>query len=747
MVCLAAAFIYIYYTPPQYTRTSQITMKYDSNGRPTTSDILVFNNIGLLNHGISFSNEKHLVNSYVVWDVIVSNLKLNYGYSSINALRKKTPLYKDNPIEVILPEGIDSTGIDNIRFKIKKEGSSLSISDFKINGTGTGTKEMTVKTGMPVPTPAGKITLLPTTGFDEWDEGTIEFTYTSKPVYIPLMQTAIMQDQTQQFSTVIETSYTDFSAKRAEDILNYIPVAYTKVWNRQKNENAAISEASIDILLDSVSKKMHATEQQISQLLSANKITVPEINALQHYQETTAYKHDAVETSIAGQITVFLIDKLKSMGNDRFEMLPLDNSIDSMAIRKQIINYNQKILDFTSLQGNAMTDNPKMQSMKEELAMMKENIINSLTLYNGQLEVKKKATEQRYNETIAKIPGLSQFEKQWCELQRNLKSEEKTALYLINKKDECNIAGSITLSPVRIIHPAYGDNVPVWPKNGLILLIALISGMIVIPVAAAIASSILDYNVKDISDFENYSFCVIGQIPQIGRIPLKEKISNLLHIEAKAIKTPKLLVKEESPFTESIKLLRSNFDKITENADGIPVTLITSFNPGSGKTFFLLNLAASIALGQKRVLIIDADIRRASMSEYIGQPRTGLTSYLAGKCTSKSVIYKNAIMQGLDIIPAGHIPSDPTELLQNGKLKELTDTLKHDYDYIFLDTPPINIIADTLEMSKVANSTLFVIRCGMLDRRMLPELEKIYRKDIYPSLYVIFNGTTLSKRK
>lgn len=130
------------------------------------------------------------------------------------------------------------------------------------------------------------------------------------------------------------------------------------------------------------------------------------------------------------------------------------------------------------------------------------------------------------------------------------------------------------------------------------------------------------------------------------------------------------------------------------------------------------------------------------MSRYVGKPRTGLTSYLHGTGTPESVILKDRIIKGLDIIPAGRIPTDPAELLENGRLQLLIDTLRDRYDYIFLDTPPVNIIADTMEMAKVASHTLFVIRRGMLDRRMLPELERIYWKGTYPRMYMVFNGST-----
>ena len=133
VICSAAGIAYLYYTPKSWTRTSQITMKFSAHGIPTTSDLLIFSDIGILNQSISFDNEKHLVNSYVVWDEIVDDLKLNYEYSEINALWRKTPLYRDNPVEVILPDDIENSEIDYLSFRIKKKGNGLALYDFSIN--------------------------------------------------------------------------------------------------------------------------------------------------------------------------------------------------------------------------------------------------------------------------------------------------------------------------------------------------------------------------------------------------------------------------------------------------------------------------------------------------------------------------------------------------------------------------------------------------------------------------------------
>ena len=747
VICSAAGIAYLYYTPKSWTRTSQITMKFSAHGIPTTSDLLIFSDIGILNQSISFDNEKHLVNSYVVWDEIVDDLKLNYEYSEINALWRKTPLYRDNPVEVILPDDIENSEIDYLSFRIKKKGNGLALYDFSINEKSVDTDDITIAPGQTAGTPAGKITVTATAYFSEWENGAIEFLYTAKPVYIPKMQTAVSQGNTDRYATIIETTYSDYSPDRANDILNYIPIAYTTVWNRHKNEVAAMSKETATQMLDTITKKLRDTESRLQQLMESKKMTAPMIDAAKHYNEKALYGTAAVDASIAYEVTGFILDKLKTEENGKFGMIPVDSSIDSMAIRRQIAGYNERVLEYAALSGDYGNKNSEILSREKELERMKANIITSLSQYRQQTGIKLDAIERRYDEIQSEAAGLSESEKEWRALQRRLMSEEAVMMYLIGKNEENDIAAGLNVQPVRTVMSAYGDDEPDSPNTKSVMLVALFLGLVGIPFIAALSSNSLDYNITDISDFRFFSFSVIGQIPQMGRITLRERFNNLLHTEAKAEKTPKLLVNKESIFTESIRVFRYNFDKVTAPSKDTPVTLLTSFTPNSGKTFFLFNLAVSIAAGGKKVLLIDADIRRASMSEYVGKPRTGLTSYLHGATDMQKIVLKDRIAQGLDIIPAGEIPTDPTELLQNGRLGELIGELKPHYDYIFLDAPPINMIADTHEIAQTATHTLFVIRSGMLDRRMLPELERIYREHIYPGLYVVFNGSTAEQFK
>ena len=170
--------------------------------------------------------------------------------------------------------------------------------------------------------------------------------------------------------------------------------------------------------------------------------------------------------------------------------------------------------------------------------------------------------------------------------------------------------------------------------------------------------------------------------------------------------------------------------------------VLTSFNPGSGKSFLSMNIAMSFAIKKKRILVIDGDLRHGSVSAYVGSPSKGMSDYLANRIDNpEEAIVHYGKYDNLHVFPIGTVPPNPTELWEEGRLATLVEALRPEYDYIFIDCPPIDIVADTQIIEKWADCTLFVVRSGLLDRSMLPELENIYTGKRFKNLSMILNGT------
>ena len=274
---------------------------------------------------------------------------------------------------------------------------------------------------------------------------------------------------------------------------------------------------------------------------------------------------------------------------------------------------------------------------------------------------------------------------------------------------------------------------PTAPIKRNILLVAFVLGLL-IPVVIIFVRENMNTKIRGRKDLENLSLPFVGEIPLAFR---KKELKS----EAKNI-----LIKQGSRdiVNEAFRVLRTNLEfMLDRKEDGkASIILFTSFNPGSGKTFLTINTAACLSLKQKRVLVIDGDLRHGSASAYVGRPSKGLSDYLGKRENDiDHLIVGNPAYPGLSILPVGTIPPNPTELLAEPRLAELIETLRIRYDYILIDCPPVEIVADTQIIEKLADRTLFVVRAGLLERDMLPELQRMYEEKRYKNMTLILNGT------
>ena len=262
----------------------------------------------------------------------------------------------------------------------------------------------------------------------------------------------------------------------------------------------------------------------------------------------------------------------------------------------------------------------------------------------------------------------------------------------------------------------------------------------------------MNTKVRGRKDLEGVAIPLIGEIPlYVKPKTLAEKVKSVFIRKPKKSRRSKsmneLVISEGSRdvINEAFRVLRSNLDFMSDSKDNRNVFVMTSFNPGSGKSFITMNLAVCMAIKNKKVLVIDGDLRHASSSAYVGSPKKGLSDYLGGKIERLSdIIVKKEGGYSLDVLPVGTVPPNPTELLENGKLGDIVMNLRTQYDYIFIDCPPIDIVADTQIIEKYSDRTIFIIRAGLLERSMLGELGVFYNNKRFKNLSLILNGTLSS---
>jgi tyrosine-protein kinase Etk/Wzc len=277
--------------------------------------------------------------------------------------------------------------------------------------------------------------------------------------------------------------------------------------------------------------------------------------------------------------------------------------------------------------------------------------------------------------------------------------------------------------------------VPTSPVRRNVLAVSVLLGLL-IPFAVIYVKEVNNTKVRGRKDIEDLT------VPFLGEIPLDREKTE--HAD-----DPRVVVHEgnRDVMNEAFRVLRTNLGFLTSKEKG-SVIMVTSFNPGSGKTFLTVNTGISLAIKGKSVLVIDGDLRRGSASAYVGSPKEGLSDYLVGKIDNiGEVIVADTLQPGLSFLPIGRIPPNPTELLETPRFRHLIDTVRNEYDYVFIDCPPIEIMADAQIVESVSDRTVFVVRAGLLERAMVPELEKLYQEKKYKNMSIILNGTEAGGRR
>ena len=260
-------------------------------------------------------------------------------------------------------------------------------------------------------------------------------------------------------------------------------------------------------------------------------------------------------------------------------------------------------------------------------------------------------------------------------------------------------------------------------------MMAFIFGL-ALPVGTIYAKEVSNTKVRDKNDLKGLSIPFLGEIPKVN----SKKFDDKDHM---VVVSPG----NRNVVNEAYRVVRTNLNFMLDADRKCPVVMLTSFNPGSGKSFIAINLAMALAIRGKKVLVIDGDMRRNSSSAFIGNPDAGLAQCLLGKVPVSQVIIKGKLHENLDVLPGGKTPPNPTELLENGRLAPMIEQLREHYDVIFIDCPPIQMIADGRIFSTVCTNTIFVLRAGLFERGLLSELENVYRSKEYHNMCLLLNGT------
>ena len=752
VVTCGIATYYNLTTPNVYQRTASLMIKDESKAQGIGSDVAsMFSDMGMGNMKSNVNNELIAIQSPAVLLETGKRLKLDVDYAIDGRFHKEALYGTDLPVTVDFV-GFTDEQSGSFKLQLKGDGSYV-ISKLKgvtrDNLPVDDSDEITGRIGQIIRTPLGKIKVDKAPAFTQFVSGEDE------PVlYVSRCNVYAMTDRIKGSlsaslsdvkSTVIDLTYKDVLAKRAEDVINTIITVYRKNWLEDKNQMTISTSHFITERLGVIERELGDVDKNISAFKSSNLLPDVEAAAQQYMQKSTEVDKQIMDLNsrlaIAQYIRNYLTGKV-----GKNQLLPSNTGIESPGIEQQITEYNKNQLERNNIVANSSEQNPLVADYDQSLASMRKSIAASLDNFVVTLKTQLGTLQANEAATTSQIASNPNQAKYLQTVGRQQKVKEALYLFLLQKREENELSKAFTAYNTRIITPPTGDNTPVEPVRRKILLIALVLGFL-IPVVVIYIREKANTTVRGRKDLKKVTVPFLGEIP----FSISRKNRPTLEQRIKFWKKPKevrmVVVKagKRDIVNEAFRVLRTNFEFTIGTHPEQNVIVFTSLNPGSGKSHLAANMAMSLAIKKKKVLLIDGDLRHGSTSMLIGSPGEGLSDYLNGRIADiHDILHKgeeSGLVKYFDVIPIGTIPPNPTELLFTPLLEQMIKTMRQEYDYVFIDCPPIEVVADTPIYEQFADRTIFVVRAGLMERSMLPEVDALYKARKFKNMTLILNGT------
>ena len=738
---LLIATAYIIKTVPVYTRSASVLIKEDRKSGSVAGDLSsAFTDMGLGVTQVNVNNEIINFTSPDLMLQVVQNLNLNVDYK-VKGLRYKHTIYGSRlPVQV---QFLDLGRNEKASLSLKqKDTTSVILSNFVRGKDKLKSEQITVAYGDTVETQLGRTVVLHSEYADkQWD----------RPILVTrsgLQNTArncrnrLTAALSGKNTTVIELTYKDVNTQRGEDVLRMIINVYNENWIKDKNQITTSTNEFIADRLRIIEEELGNVDESITSYRSTHRL--PDINSAAQMDMQLSAQAGQHVMELQNQLSIARFLQSDIRGASQGALLPANVGLNDSATQSQISQFNSTMLQRNRLVESSSEENVLVLDLDRQLAALRSNILTSLDNYIRSLNVQIQSSQQAQRSSQARVSDIPLQAGQLLSDERQQKVKEELYLFLLQKREENELSQAFTAYNTRVVTSPNGSNEPVAPNRKMIYLIAILLGL-AIPFAWFYLKEVLNTSVRGRKDLENLSAPFLGEIPSTYK---KKSIFDRIRITDNP-EDRKIVVKPHSRnvINEAFRVVRTNLEFMTKKDSGNKVLMITSFNVGAGKTFTAVNLASSLAIKGKRILIIDLDLRKRSMSAFAGQPKKGIADYLNALTDDwQSLIVHNVGENPLDVMPVGKMPPNPAELLAEPRLAVLLKELRESYDYIFMDCPPIEIVTDADLVAPLADMTIFVVRAGIMERSMLPQIERYYTTKKYNNIAILLNGTEAAGR-
>lgn len=721
VVCVSLAFIYGKIKKPEYEVRANVLIAQENNNPLANLGGLgaIFGSSG------NVDDEVFVLTSHSLYRDVVKQLGANVIHSEKKGFLNTVFAYPEFPVDIKVAPGFYDTLKTTINAKIEVNKKGLVDAKLKVKSEVIGEVE---DAAMPVtiPTVYGDFTIVKTPTFPAGEEVSTRISLSGYDAAAEDLSQEIIYDIPNRHTNVIQLAMTTINPAFGMDLFNGILAKYNERGISERNAQSEKDAQFLDGRIELLAQDLNNTEVSIQQYKQKNNIV--DVGAEATYQ-----------TRKRGQLETALLDaetRLEILGVTRDFIADPSNAYNlvpavpgNSSLELAIASYNEVVLRRMELLNNAKANNAALKQITEQLDAMRSNLTTSVDKIYQSAQIKVRDLRSEMSATQSNLGKIPAQEREYLNMQRQQAVKQQLYLYLLQRREETAMLLANSVPKGIVVDEAYTLNEPVGMGRVSIMLIGLFLGLIFPPVIMYIRKLLRN------------KFDTREELEQITSIPVVGEMC--------IDRTGKALVvspTSTSSSAELFRLIRSNIMFVLNNVQD-KVVLVTSSTSGEGKSFISINLAGSLALLHKRVLLVGMDIRKPQLAQYLNvRPKFGLTQYLASNdITLDQIIVHEPTLPGLDVITAGPVPPNPAELLISDKVDEMFQQLRRMYDYIVVDTAPIGMVSDTFTLNRLADASIFVCRVNSTSISDVKFLNDIYRQGRLKKLSLIINGVASKK--
>ena len=735
IVCVALAWGYLRLTTPVYNISATVLIKDEKKGGGAnmSSELEKMGLNGFVSSSSNIENEIEVLKSRTLAREVVSSLGLFVTYMDEDKVPNKE-LYRTSPVLVSLtPQEADRLPQTmEIDMLLQPAGAM----DVQVKVGKKEYRKHLEKLPAVFPTDEGTVAFFAnndTLSSLRPESVTTErhiTAYINRPFAVAKGYAGSLSiTPTSKATSVVTVSLKNSNTQRGKDYIDKLLEMYNINANNDKNEVAQRTAEFIDERIDIISKELGSTERDLENFKRSAGITDLTSEAQIALTGNAEYEKKRVENQT--QINL-VMDLKKYLQGSGYEVLPANVGLQDAGVAGAIDRYNEMVAERKRLLRTSTESNPAIVNLTTSIRAMRSNIQTTLDATLKGLEITKAdliREASRYSRRISDAPTQ---ERQFVSIARQQEIKSGLYLMLLQKREENAIVLAAIANNAKIIDEAQADSTPISPKRMMIYLAALVFG-IGIPVGVIYLIGLTKFKIEGRADVEK-----LTSLPVVGDIPLADEKTGAIAV----------FENQNNLMSETFRNVRTNLQFMLEN--GKNVILVTSTVSGEGKSFISANLAISLSLLGKKVVIVGLDIRKPGLNKVFNLPKKeyGITQFLTNSTVNlMDLVHHSDINKNLYILPGGTVPPNPTELLARDGLEKAVEILRKNFDYVILDTAPVGMVTDTLLIGRVADLSVYVCRADYTRKTEFTLINELAENNKLPNLCIAINGLDLQKKK